>query len=444
MSVIPDDDLSTLRFSRDTPSPVRSMTDMDFTIGVMFKLKCDNVLTTNVNYRYEFGLSMAYRSWDGARFLGIKVNAGDFNNSGLFNITTTSPSNVDYGQYGPQGRSVMKVGLDRTAHLNKWLLMAFSHNKITLERNIYLIDCETATVLQTEQVTASYNSPAASADYDYQHHDLRAPEGNEEVMMGEEFLVNEILTQQDLIDISQQGFVASSYPSTILVDNNFMLPLDTTSAHPRSKVRDSGNNDRYETFHSGSVLVTSTDNPVSVLRVESATPSNTSVDIQAFSILTETAKVVVYPINSSPSASDVFNGIGATATTPITFDGSTSSTVTVTGLSSGTTYDVYAVQESGTGGYILTEKSVIETDTGFTIALTDVEGTALNNVADIEYAIFLGTAANALSTEIDSGLVTMVGDSITLSVTGVSSGSNVLVMLSKAGVEYGTYPATLS
>lgn len=444
MSVFTDDDLSSLRFIRAVPSPVRSMTDMDFTIGVFFKLKCDNPLTTNVNYRYDFGLSMTSQDYDGARFLGIKVDAGDFNAAGMFNITTTSPSNLDFGQYIPQGQSVMNVGLDRTAHLNKWLLMAFSHNKTTLERNIYLIDCETATVLQTEQVTASYNSPATSADYDYQHHDLRAPEGNEEVMMGEEFLVNEILTQQDLIDISQQGFVASSYPSTILVDNNFMLPLDTTSASPASKVIDNGNSGRYETFHSGTTLNTSTDNPVSVLKIEDTTPTTTSIDVQAFSILTETAKVVVYPINSSPSASDVFNGIGATATTPITFDGSTSSTVTVTGLSSGTTYDVYAVQEDGTGGYILTEKSVIETDTGFTIALTDVEGTALNNVADIEYAIFLGTAANALSTEIDSGLVTMVGDSITLSITGASSGDNVVVMLSKAGVEYGTYPATLS
>lgn len=444
MSVFPDDDLSDLRFFRATPSPVRSLTDMDFTIGAFFKFDTTaSTATTSVNYRYDFGISMTSQDYDSARFLGIKVDANDFNSAGTFNITTTSPSNLDFGQYIPQGQSVMTVGLDRTAHLNKWLMMAFSHNKTTLQRDIYLIDCDSGTVLNSTTVTSSYNSPATSADYDYQHHDIRSPEGNEKVGMAEEWMVNEILTEQEIIDISQAGFVANTYPSTILIDNNFMLPLDTTSEAPKTKVLDNGNS-RYETFHQGTSLVFSTDNPVSVLKIEDTTPTTTGVDVQAFSILTETAKVVVYPINSSPSASDAFNGTGATATTSITFDGSASSTATITGLSSGTSYDVYAVQEDGAGGYLLTEKAVIETDTGLTLALTDIEGTALSNVADIEYAVFLGTAANALGTKLDSGLVTMVGDSITLSVTGASTGDNVVVMLSKAGVEYGTYPATLS
>ncbi len=444
-----------------TPSPLRSITGITYSIGSFFK-----IYSTQVNDLETQSMTFALQATNGSGStidndlqLGVEYytsyNAATQNNT--MNIRGIAPSTSSNFGFRAGSHGVFGEDVDYSVHVNKWLMMASTHDHTTQERKAYLIDCATGTTIHSASVTSAFAGAVTSADYQYilmggtnvGNFQL----GKEEYCLkAEDWLVGEVLSESDLQTISQAGFVADSHPTTCLLNLNYMLPLTTTVGTDTSVTP--ARDEHFVTDQvSGAslkvargLLFTSTDNPVEVLKITGVSPSNTSVDVTGFSVLTEDAKVVAYPANTpTPSAANVYNEVGATAASSIVFTGGVGGvTATISGLSSDTSYDIYLVQEDGASGYILTDETETTTGTSLTLALTDIEGTALNNIADIEYAVFVGTAANALGTKLDSGLVTMVGDSITLAVTGASSGDNVVVMLSKAGVEYGTYPATLS
>jgi len=445
-----------------TPSPLRSITGITYSIGSFFK-----IYSTQVNDLEVQNMIFALQATTGAGStidndlrLSVEYFTG-YDNTTLnstISVRGIAPTTTSFfGSRSSQHFAMFGEQVDYSVHVNKWLMMAATHDHTTQERKAYLIDCDTGTTIHSSTTTAAFAGAVTTADYQYlimggtniQNLQLGT---DEYCLKAEDWLVDEVLSESDLQTISQAGFVADSHPTTCLIDLNYMLPLTTTVGTDTSVTPARDEHFVVDQVSGASlrvargVLFTSTDNPVEVLKITGVSPSNTSVDVTGFSVLTEDAKVVAYPANTStPSAANVYNEVGATAASSIVFTGGTGGvTATISGLSSDTSYDIYLVQEDGASGYILTDETETTTGTSLTLALTDIEGTALNNVADIEYAIFVGTAANALGTKLDSGLVTMVGDSITIAVTGASSGDNVVVMLSKAGVEYGTYPATLS
>jgi len=444
-----------------TPSPLRSITGITYSIGSFFK-----IYSTQVNDLETQNMLFALQATNGAgstidNDLRLSIEYfTSFDNISLqneINIRGTAPSTSSSFGFRAGNHGVFAEDVDYSVHVNKWLMMASTHDHTTQERKVYLIDCATGTTIHSVSVTSAFAGAVTSADYQYiimggtnvQNLQLGT---DEYCLKAEDWLVDEVLSESDLQTISQAGFVADSHPTTCLLDLNYMLPLTTTTGTYLGTSPPSDEHFVVDQVSGASLkiarglLVTSTDNPVEVLKITGVSPSNTSVDVTGFSVLTEDAKVVAYPANTpTPSAANVYNEVGATAASSIVFTGGVGGvTATISGLSSDTSYDIYLVQEDGASGYILTDETETTTGTSLTLALTDIDGTAHNNIADIEYAVFVGTAANALGTELDSGLVTMVGDSITLAVTGASSGDNVVVMLSKAGVEYGTYPATLS
>lgn len=283
--------------------------------------------------------------------------------------------------------ATIQSGIDFSSWYDEWVMYAISITPT--EFDMYCIRCSDGVTLYSYNQVRNSNIPAAFSPAFF----MTRLDYERRMTIAENAMWDRALSEAELQAFAQVGFATDNAATDLKYSWEFMTG-DTAS----------------QFF--------STDNPVDVLSVEVTNRGYDEVTVETFTVLSQTANIVVYASGTAPgSAADRYNGVGAVATVTLaspTVGGL--DTTTITGLSPDTQYEIYFSHDASTS-YLSNNTPDFFTKVLCQLDLVDVSGDALANTAGIEWAWYSEQDPNSFTTPKDSGTgVTLDGQTFRVGV----------------------------
>lgn len=288
---------------------------------------------------------------------------------------------------------------------NKWYMFASVYISKT-SRKSYIIDPEDGTVLGYNLNTEVTNFGTLSTFSGGQPPYFLAT-GNffPDFYFAEIDMWEDELSQSELQAFSQVGFAELNRPTNLVLSWNFMRDWKASGAV--DSVDDAAGSDANLIIPSSlnNASNFSTSNPVPVFIISPTGAEHDLLSFSLFSATAGTAKAAAYPTGTpQPSDADIFNGVGAVATGSAVLDGVGDFALTLTGLDTGTTYDIFFIQdEDDLGTYNNPQMQSITTPTKYSEIITNIEGNETLNLSNIKYKWYDSTDLSALGSSTADG-----------------------------------------
>ncbi len=299
-----------------------------------------------------------------------------------------------------------RESLGGTPIKDKWLFIASKGDLTTGTGSITVIDPEDGTVLDHQ--TVSNGRLLSDPIFDTVDNDIAGntfnlsadsnhPNGSPvhtdwTVQVAEIDVWNDIKSTAELQAFAQVGFADINLNTNLQLSWNFMRNWEAVSGSKYQVLCATGDNNTGN--FTGTIPTTSfmytLDNPVPVFLLRSTDNEHDYTRFGVFTAATGTTKVSVYTSGTAqPSKADIFNGVGAVSQTTLTPDGVSEAFGDASGLTTGTDYVAYAVQdEFDLGSYGPVATTNFTTPTKYSEIITDVEGNIAANGLGIEWAWF--------------------------------------------------------
>ena len=329
---------------------------------------------------------------------GIRGNGGQ-------NVSNTT-NLLGFGDSGGGGENIN----------NRWLFIANTFDIVTGESVIYIYDPSNGALLDSvtgtnapDTASTPYNvvssGPASNAflRFEYQIDQAITPlnlkserHTDWDVMLAEYSLWERKLTPAELSAYSQVGFAEVNAATGLVLDFNFMRDWRPTST---TQVQSTVNPLDIMTFNSEHNVTYRTDAPVPVyLLSEGTTKEFDNFSFDLFSASSGTAKIGAWPSGTSqPSDADIFNGVGAVEIITVQPDGINELTASLTTLTTGTSYEIFSIQDEGDlGSYGAVASLTITTPFKFSELILDREGNAWESRTDVKWSWFDSTDTASL------------------------------------------------
>lgn len=223
--------------------------------------------------------------------------------------------------------------------------------------------------------------------------------GAGDTLIAEVCFWNEVKTEAALQAFAQVGFASINEPSGLVLDWNFMK--NWTASNAAVVPDDSPNgNDADVLVDAAIVEAYNVDAPVPIFILQEGAAEFDSYTFNVFSASTGTARIGAWPSGTPvPSQADVFAGTGAVLSTTFEPDGIAALDVVLSGLTTGTEYEIFAVQDRlNATDYTPVQQLTVTTPTKYSETLVDVSGNNLASVSSIQYAWYDSVDANNLGT----------------------------------------------
>lgn len=252
---------------------------------------------------------------------------------------------------------------------DRWLLMAGTCDHTTGQSRFLMIDPSDGVILTQGSTTTAPSTgvdpygvvstgpaPNFNVTFEYQVDNnstnaaLRAARWSDWDAMVAEFCGwDRVLTDGELQAFAQVGFAAINAPTGLAYDFNFMRdwrPTSTTEVYSEVNPADT------MFFDSQHTVTYRPAAPVPVYLLSAKpNPEFNSYQIGLFSATTGTSRMGAWPSGTpQPSNDDIFNGVGAVESFTLQPDGINEVIGTFTTLDTGTSYEIFSIQDELDGG----------------------------------------------------------------------------------------------
>jgi hypothetical protein len=290
--------------------------------------------------------------------------------------------------------------------LDRWLCVAVTWDRATGLQSEYLIDPTDGTILLSQIDEAFTDAPDTALVYAntlttsgyyrlYGNNNTTIATTSGEAppqLMAEIGHWEKVLSQSEIVDLAQKGFFNLNHPDSLVLNWNFMK--NWVSLGNPALVPDELGNGNDLTLASGDTGIVGNyiaDAPVPVFILTFNEKEHDFVNLDLFSGTTGTSRVCAYPLGTpQPTEQDIFDGVGAIASVVIQPDGIGAVSGVMTGLDTGTTYQIYAVQKEldidNTWSAVAAQELL--TPAKYSEIITDVTGAPVGSQTGIQWAWF--------------------------------------------------------
>ncbi len=359
--------------------------------------------TCNINFRTHYTSNQGSRDIQTVTFFRDLASSQYVQNDAQENFTSTRSANAK-----------MQI-----PYSNNWYMLASVYESTTL-RTSYIIDPSDGSVLDSD-VNTQVTNLGIPSNFSGGEPPYLTTSGTffPDLYFAEIDMWEAALSQAELQAFAQVGFAELNRPTDLVLSWNFMRDWKASGAV--NSVEDSAGSDANLIIPSSlnNASNFSTSNPVPVFIISPTGAEHDLLSFSLFSATAGTAKAAAYPTGTpQPSDADIFNGVGAVATGSAALDGVNDFTLTISGLDTGTTYDIFFIQdENDLGTYNNPQMQTITTPTKYSEIITNIEGTETTNLSNIKYKWFDSTDLSALGSSTADGTTEVTDGTGLLEVT---------------------------